>query len=228
MCLKTVQKYRSHVCQSPPWTLEALHSLLLQWAPTSHRASSRLSPPRPWFQPWLTSNSSFKMCLILKTHESKNKAWGEGWGHFLKTEAEPSNHLLDLCPLLLGARAMWIWLGTWSHHSLTGWCWLEPLACQGIQAVPNRFYILEPKGAPTVWQPTYHPQQRTPPLCWDSSPVGARLGDRQHIQKTSEVLDIQTSTIMDLNSSQILNLLISKPITAFPNSHTTKRNITKT
>ena len=77
------------------------------------------------------------MCLILKTHESKNKAWGEGWGHFLKTEAEPSNHLLGLCQLLWGARAMWIWLGTWSHHCLAGAGWnpLDAKECRLCQIV---------------------------------------------------------------------------------------------
>jgi len=83
------------------------------------------------------------MCLVLKTHESKNKAWGEGWGHFLKTEAEPSNHLLDLCQLLLGARAIWIWPGTCSHHCLAGAGWnpwdaKEVRLCQIVFIFLNR------------------------------------------------------------------------------------------
>ena len=102
---------------------------------------------------------------------------------------------------------------------LSGWCWLEPLGCQGMQAVPNRFDILEPKGAPTVLKPTYHPRQRTPPLCWDSSPVGARLGDRQPIQKTSKDSEMQIYTLRIFWSSQVLNLWISKPIRAISNSH---------
>ena len=134
---------RSHVCQSPPWSLEAFHSLLLEWAPAYHRASSLLSPPSSWCQPWLTSNSSFKKCLILKTHESKNNVWGKGWGHSLKTKAEPSNHLLDLCQLLLRARAIWIWLGTCSHHCLAGagctpWNAKEVRLCQIVFIFLNR------------------------------------------------------------------------------------------
>ena len=145
-----IQEYRSQVCQSPPWTLEALHSLLLQWAPTSHRASCSISPPRPCFQPWPTSNSSFKMCLILKTYESKNKAWGEGWGHFLKTEAEPSNHLLELLPLLWKARAKRIWPGTCSHHCLAaaGWNPWDAKECRLCQII---FIFLNRRELPLYW-----------------------------------------------------------------------------
>ena len=112
MCLKTVQKYKSHVCQSPPCSLEAFHFHPHQSLPTSHRASCLLSPPKSWSQPWLTSKAYFLKCLILKTSETKNKTWGKEWGCSLKTKSVSNNHLCSLVPLLCCARAGWVWLGT--------------------------------------------------------------------------------------------------------------------
>ena len=104
---------------------------------------------------------------------------------------------------------------------LSGWCWLEPLGCQGMQAVPNRFDLRDAKEWYSGCQEaTYHPRQMSP--FWaqeDSSPVGARLGDRQPIQKTSKDSEMQIYTLRIFWSSQVLNLWISKPIRAISNSH---------
>ncbi len=58
--------------------------------------------------------------LILKTSENTTTGAGKGWGCFLKTKSESSNHFLQPLPLLICSWLVRVHLRSCCHHGLAG------------------------------------------------------------------------------------------------------------
>ena len=168
-----VQKYRSHVCHKvlqvalKPHTLPSLN--FSHFVKELHAIFLH-----SWHEVDLDSqanHTSYKICDP-KDEWNKKQDMGKGWGFSLKTKSWSSNHLLDLSPLISIAKVSWSWLE------------LDGKVCHGWLVGKNEGITKSPLYSSTCGSSHFIVANMFPNAVnsssWICSPVGAKLGNRQH------------------------------------------------